>query len=93
MGFQYAPSQACGAGARYPPRFPAYFPSAAPPVAPARPTPAPPRQRPRLTCAVWPEIAGRAPYESLRDLAAEYGVSHETIRTIARRMSGCRAAA
>ncbi len=39
------------------------------------------------------EIAGRARYESLRDLAAEYGVSHETIRTIVRRMSGCRAAA
>jgi hypothetical protein len=31
------------------------------------------------------EIAARARYESLRDLAACYGVSHETVRTIVRR--------
>jgi hypothetical protein len=32
-----------------------------------------------------PSIAERARHESLRDLAAEYGVSHETIRGVVRR--------
>ena len=35
--------------------------------------------------ACWPEIARRAQHESLRELAAELAVSHETIRTIVRR--------
>ncbi|MDP9375263.1 MAG: recombinase family protein [Chloroflexota bacterium] len=37
---------------------------------------------PRLSPECWPEIAARAEYESLRDLAVTYGVSHETIRGI-----------
>src|SRR5207302_612083 len=42
-----------------------------------------PEARPaRLPPELWPVIAERARYESLRDLAAEYGVSHETIRAI-----------
>ena len=49
------------------------------------PTTAP---RPRLSPELWPEIAARAADESLRRLAAAYGVSHETIRTIVRRMAG-----
>ena len=40
---------------------------------------------PRLSPELWPEIAARAERESLRTLAAAYGVSHETIRTIVRR--------
>ena len=35
--------------------------------------------------AFWPEIAERAAHTSLRDLADEYGVSHETIRAILKR--------
>jgi hypothetical protein len=42
-----------------------------------------------LPQAVHSVIAERARYECLRDLAAEYGVSHETIRTVVRR---CRVA-
>lgn len=41
---------------------------------------------PQLPPEVWPEIARRAEHESLRDLAIAYGVSHETIRTIVRRV-------
>ena len=48
------------------------------------PRPCAPQHRPRLARDYWPEIAERARYESLRCLAVEYGVSHETIRTIAR---------
>jgi hypothetical protein len=56
----------------------------APPIASA--TPPPGRQRrPRLAPTCWPEIAGRAEHESLRELAVAYGVSHETIRAIVRR--------
>ena len=43
---------------------------------------------PKLEPTLWPGIAGRARHESLRDLAAAYGVSHETIRAILRRI-GC----
>jgi Zn-dependent peptidase ImmA (M78 family) len=61
------------------------------PFAPETPSPATalplPQQRPRLPRSVYPTIAKRAQYESLRDLAAEYGVSHETIRAILRRAS------
>jgi len=34
----------------------------------------------------WLEISDRSRSESLRDLAAEFGVSHETIRTILKRI-------
>jgi hypothetical protein len=46
----------------------------------------PRRQRPRVSPQLWPEIAERAGCESLRDLALAYGVSHETIRMIVRRV-------
>jgi hypothetical protein len=48
----------------------------------------PEQQRPQIDPALWPEIAERARHASLRALAIEYGVSHETIRTIVRRMAG-----
>ena len=48
----------------------------------------PAQQRPHLDPARWPEVAERARHESLRALAIEYHVSHETIRTIVRRMAG-----
>ena len=58
-----------------------------------RVTPATPAQhRPHLDPARWPEVAERAPHASLRHLAAEYGVSHETIRTIVRRQARKRVA-
>jgi len=45
-----------------------------------------PRQRcPRLSPAAQLEIAARARNESLRDLAACYNVSHETIRSVVHR--------
>ena len=47
---------------------------------------------PRLDRARWPDIAERARYESLRDLAAGYGVSHETVRAIVGRAAPCLAA-
>ena len=47
----------------------------------------PPQQLPQIDPALWPEIAERARYESLRDLAAKYGVSHETIRAVVRRVA------
>ena len=62
--------------------FPAYYPLDSPPAAPAPP----PQRRPRLDPARYPEIATRARHESLRALAAEYGVSHETIRAVVRRV-------
>jgi hypothetical protein len=37
----------------------------------------------------WPIIAERVRYESLRDLACAYDVSHETIRAIGRRVGAC----
>ena len=43
---------------------------------------------PHVDPALWPEIAERARHQSLRDLGAEYGVSHETIRTIIRSVAG-----
>ena len=69
--------------------FPAYYPVPALPVVP-KPQPPPPQKRPQLPRTLWPEIAERARYESLRDLAMEYDVSHETIRTIVRRLSAAR---
>lgn len=63
--------------------FPAYFPVPAPPAAPR---PVPPQQRPHLSPAQRREIARRADGESLHDLAAAYGVSHETIRAVVQRV-------
>ena len=80
--------------------FPTYFPIArragtptAPQadrrdICPCPPRPRPQQHTPKLDHALWPRIAERARHESLRDLAAEYGVSHETIRTIVRRAHG-----
>lgn len=53
----------------------------------------PPQHRPRVDPALWPEVAERAGRESLRARASEYGVSHETIRTIVRRMAANQPAA
>ncbi len=71
----------------HPGPFPAYFPVPAPPVpAPTR-KPILSQHCPRLPRELWPEIAERARHESLHDLAEAYGVSHETIRTIVRRVT------
>jgi cytochrome oxidase assembly protein ShyY1 len=45
-----------------------------------------PQHAPRIDPVNWPTIAERARHESLRDLACAYGVSHETIRAIVRRV-------
>ena len=55
--------------------------SASTPVTSQRPA----QHQPHVDPALWPEIAARAEHEALRSLAAAYGVSHETIRTIRRR--------
>ena len=47
----------------------------------------PAQQQPQIDPALWAEIAERARYASLRDLAVEYGVSHETIRAVVRRVA------
>ncbi len=60
----------------------AYFPVASPVMLQQ-----PAQHRPHVDLARWPEIAERARHESLRALAAEYGVSHETIRTISKRVT------
>jgi hypothetical protein len=44
----------------------------------------PPQQTSKIDPAQWPHIAERARFESLRDLAVAFGVSHETIRKIVR---------
>ena len=50
--------------------------------------PQPPAQhQPQIDPVLWPEIAERTRHESLRALAATYGVSHETIRVIVRRVA------
>ena len=49
--------------------------------------PVPPQKCPALPPDTWPTIAERSRHESLRDLAAEYGVSHETIRAVVRRVA------
>jgi hypothetical protein len=65
--------------------FPDYYLGPFEPVVPAlTAAPVPPQRRPRLPRSVYPAIAERARYESLRDLAAAYGVRHETIRAVAR---------
>src|SRR5437764_14587279 len=67
--------------------FPAHYPVwAALPSTMRRERPATPKQqRPHIHPADWPTIAERARFESLRDLAVEYDVSHETIRAVVRR--------
>ena len=61
--------------------FSAYFPL----IDPHPSNPSYPRRRPqRLQAEVWPEVRRRTQTESLRHLAAAYGVSHETIRRILR---------
>lgn len=85
-GFEYARSHRPPSPAARP-TFPAYYPVLVPDrPAPARPIPQ--QRRRRLDRALWPEIAARAEHESLRDLAAAYGVSHETIRAIVKRVAG-----
>lgn len=69
-----------------PERFPAYSLIFAPEPPTQEPT-KPEQQRPRLNQALWPIIAERARHESLRDLAAAYGVRHETIRAVVRQVA------
>jgi hypothetical protein len=64
--------------------FPTYFPLPAQVVARV-PLPVPRQRCPRLSPAAQLEIAARARNESLRDLAACYNVSHETIRSVVHR--------
>lgn len=71
-GVEYAPLQA-GSGVAL------YFPLVTLPPEEATPKP-PAHKRPRLAAALDAELAERARYESLRDLAVAYGVGHETIR-------------
>jgi len=52
-----------------------------------------PQHRPQLPPACWPEVAARARHESLRDLALAYGVSHETIRAVVKRVRAAERAA
>ncbi len=52
----------------------------------------PAQHQPHIDRTLWGEIAERARCESLRALAAEYGVSHETIRTILQREASKRVA-
>ena len=59
--------------------FPAYFPLS---MSHHSSDSLPGRRPHRLPPDVWPEIQERAKRESLRHLAAEYGVSHEAIRRI-----------
>jgi len=82
--------------------FPAYFPLASSATAPVLALLQPlqqsptsllrqgvgvsPRRATKIAPEQWPQIADRAKHESLRDLATGYGVSHETIRAILRRM-------
>ncbi len=86
-GVEYAPSHT-PSGTHEVASFPAYFPIASPDQAspPLKPLTRPKQQCARLDSALWPTIAARAEHESLRDLAAEYGVSHETIRAVVRRV-------
>ncbi len=78
--------------------FPQYFnlpcadyPTSDPLPKPGPAVPPPPKKRllpqrtPRIDPAIWPIIAARARFESLRDLAIVYSVSHEAIRVIVKR--------
>jgi hypothetical protein len=84
-GVDYASATREGQGLASLSLFPDYYLG---PFAPEAPSPAaapPPQHRPRLPHSSYPAIAERARHESLRDLAAEYGVTHETIRAVVRR--------
>jgi hypothetical protein len=72
-------------GSVFPSRFPIWggLPTSVQQARPATPK----QKRPRIHPTDWPEIAQRARHESLRDLAAAYGVSHETIRAITGRVA------
>lgn len=63
--------------------FPAYFPLAA---IPSRDPTSSLRRSATVDRARWPEIAARSRGESLRTLATSFGVSHETIRRILKRI-------
>ncbi len=52
----------------------------------------PSQHQPQIDPVHWPEISERARFASLRDLAVEYGVSHETIRIIVQRVAAHRRA-
>ncbi len=72
-GLKYAPSHDDGSTtAVYYPIIPL------PPVAT--------HQSPSIDPTLWPTIAERSRYASLRDLAIAYDVSYETIRAIVRRI-------
>ena len=45
----------------------------------------PAHKRPRLAASLDADLAERVQYESLRDLAVAYDVSHETIRGVLQR--------
>ena len=94
IGVEYATATREGQGLAGITVFPDYYRGPFEPVVPTlTAAPIPPQRRPRLPRSSYPTIAERARYESLRELAAEYGVSHETIRAIVRRASGCEGAA
>ena len=88
---KFAPAEVIGFGsARSIPSaglFPTHY---AVPASPVAPEPPPRQKRPHLPRDLWPAIAERARHASLRDLAVEYGVSHETIRAIVRRVAAPR---
>ena len=63
------------------------------PIAPLPPLPIPAHKRPKLSPDLWPIVTVRAEYESLRDLAAEYNVSLEAVRTAIKRYRGEQSAA
>ena len=44
-------------------------------------TPAPPHQRHKIPVESMPELLAKSKNRSLRQLAEEYGVSHETVRS------------
>lgn len=43
------------------------------------------KSRCKVPAPVWAELAGRLAHESLRTVAKDYGISHETARQIAAR--------
>ena len=65
--------------------FPTHFLTGLPFIVTTQVTAPPEHRRSQLERAQWSEIAKRARFESLRDLAVEYGVSHQTISNIVHR--------
>ena len=41
---------------------------------------------PLITRERWPEVAARAEREGLRSVARDFGISHETVRAIVKRV-------